>query len=130
MLVHVLVLVSQLLRTAAVRPLRLLQRDIAFPSSSATAWLRAFCLNELLARLRAEPRVLRTLLHVLRVVWWSPSTTLSSLRALRVWSSAALARHADVAIHLRSALAEGLSVDAIVFCVHFRSASKLQSRRT
>ena len=85
MLVHVLVLVSQLLRTATVRPLRLLQRDIAFLSCSATAWLRAFGLNELLARSRADPRVLfRTLLHVLRVVWWSPSTTLSSLRALRV----------------------------------------------
>ena len=67
-LVHLLVLVSQLLRTAAVRPLRLLQRDIAFSSSSATAWLRAFGLNELLARSRADPRVLRTLLHVLRVV--------------------------------------------------------------
>ena len=78
------VLVSQLPRTAPVRPLRLLQRDIAFSSSSATAWLRAFGLNELFARSRAEPRVLRTLLHVLRVVRWSPSTTLSPLRALRV----------------------------------------------
>ena len=83
--VHALVLVSQLLRTAPVRPLRLLQRDIAFSSSSATAWLRAFGLNEVFARSRADPRVLRTLLHVLRVVWWSPSTTLSlPLRAARV----------------------------------------------
>ena len=41
-----------------------------------------------------------------------------------------LVRQACVAIHLRSALAEGLSVDAIVFRVHFRSASRLQSRRT
>ena len=41
-----------------------------------------------------------------------------------------LVRHACVAIHLRSALAECLSVDAIVFRVHFRSASRLQSRRT
>ena len=32
-----------------------------------------------------------------------------------------LVRHACVAINLRSALAEGLSVDAIVFRVHFRS---------
>ena len=44
------------------------------------------CLDELFARPRADPRVLfRTLLHVLRVVRWSPSTTRSPpLRALRV----------------------------------------------
>ena len=36
-----------------------------------------YCLDELLARPRADPRVLlRTFSHVLRVVWWSPSTTL------------------------------------------------------
>ena len=38
------------------------------------------CLDELFARPRADPRVLfRTLLHVLRVVRWSPSTTRSEL---------------------------------------------------
>ena len=46
---------------------------------------RALVSDELFARPRADPRVLfRTLLHVLGVVWWSPSTTLSPLRALRV----------------------------------------------
>ena len=131
-----------------------LQRDIAFSSSSlaviialheppaialhgSPASLHATLVSdELFARPRADPRDLfRTLLHVLRVMWWSPSTTLSpsarcACRRRCLQSSAALARHADVAIHLRSALAEGLSVDAIVFRVHFRSASKLQSRRT
>ena len=44
------------------------------------------CLDELFARPRADPRVLfRTVLHVLRVVRWSPSTTRSPpLRTLRV----------------------------------------------
>ena len=38
------------------------------------------CLDELFARPRADPRVFfRTLLHMLRVVQWSPSTTRSEL---------------------------------------------------
>ena len=96
---------SQLLRTAAVR-LRhvscnatLLSRAPLLRSSwhsmSRPPWhsmvlrrrfTRALVSDDLFARPRADPRVLfRTLLHVLRVVWWSPSTTLSPLRALRVW---------------------------------------------
>ena len=74
--------------------------------------------DELCARPRADPRVLlRTLIHVLRVVWWSPAPPFSPPRAAR--GGRWLQRSTALAIHLRSALAEGLSVDAIVRCVRF-----------
>ena len=118
MLVHVLVLVSQLLRAAAVA-------DVRHVSCHAKLLYELFFASSDYLCVRADPHVLlRTCFYVpphapsRAARGWSPAPLFLPPRPARGsrWfqSPAALVRDAYFAIHLQSAFAEGLSVDEIV----------------